>query len=60
MNQGKFIYSQLTDFLPNRVFDGLVAKYNGDKRVKHFSCWNQFLYGLWPVNWQRQSERSDG
>ena len=38
MNQGKFIYSQLTDFLPKRVFDGLVAKYNGDKRVKHFSC----------------------
>ena len=33
MNQGKFIYSQLTDFLPKRVFDGLVAKYNGDKRV---------------------------
>jgi hypothetical protein len=43
MNQGKFIYSQLTDFLPKRVFDGLVAKYNGDKRVKHFSCWNQLL-----------------
>jgi len=43
MNQGKFIYSQLTDFLPKRVFDGLVAKYNGDKRVRHFSCWNQLL-----------------
>jgi hypothetical protein len=43
MNQGKYIYSQLTDFLPKRVFDGLVAKYNGDKRVRHFSCWNQLL-----------------
>ena len=43
MNQGKFIYSQLTDFLPKRIFDGLVAKYNGDKRVRHFSCWNQLL-----------------
>jgi len=43
MNQGKFIYSQLTDFLPKRVFDGLVAKYNGDKRVRHLSCWNQLL-----------------
>lgn len=43
MNQGKFIYSQLTDFLPKRVFDGLVAKYSGDKRVRHFSCWNQLL-----------------
>ena len=43
MNQGKFIYSQLTDFLPKRIFDGIVAKYNGDKRVRHFSCWNQLL-----------------
>ena len=43
MNQGKYIYSQLTDFLPKRVFDGLVAKYNGDKHIRHFSCWNQLL-----------------
>jgi hypothetical protein len=43
MNQGQYIYSQLTDFLPKRIFDGLVVKYNGDKRVRHFSCWNQLL-----------------
>jgi hypothetical protein len=43
MNQGKFIYSQLTDFLPKRIFDGLVDKYNGNKYVRHFSCWNQLL-----------------
>ena len=43
MNQGKYVYSQLTDFLPKRVFDGLVTKYNGDKHVRHFSCWNQLL-----------------
>lgn len=43
MNQGKYVYSQLTDFLPKRIFDGIVAKYNGDKRVRHFSCWNQLL-----------------
>jgi hypothetical protein len=43
MNQGKFVYSQLTDFLPKRVFDGLVDKYNGNKYIKHFSCWNQLL-----------------
>ena len=43
MNQGKFIYSQLTDFLPKRVFDALVDKYHGNKYVKHFSCWNQLL-----------------
>ena len=43
MNQGKYVYSQLTDFLPKRIFDGLVAKHNGDKHVRHFSCWNQLL-----------------
>lgn len=43
MNQGKYVFSQLTDFLPKRVFDSLVAKYNGDKHVRHFSCWNQLL-----------------
>jgi len=43
MNQGKFVYSQLTDFLPKRIFDGLVEKYHGNKYTKHFSCWNQLL-----------------
>ena len=43
MNQGKYIYSQLTVFLPERVFDRLVLKYNGNKHVRHFSCWNQLL-----------------
>ena len=43
MNQGKYVFSQLTDFLPKRVFDGFVAKYDGDKHVRHFSCWNQLL-----------------
>ena len=27
MNQGKYIFAQLTDFLPRRVFDRLVEKY---------------------------------
>lgn len=43
MNQGKYVYSQLTDFLPQRVFDRLVDKYNGNKHVRHFSCWSQLL-----------------
>lgn len=43
MNHGKYVFSQLTDFLPKRIFDSLVTKYNGDKHIKHFSCWNQLL-----------------
>jgi len=41
MNQGKFVFNQLTDFLPQRVLDRLVDKYDGNKYVKFFSCWNQ-------------------
>ena len=43
MNQGKYVFAQLTDFLPQRVFDRLVIKYDGNKHVRHFSCWNQLL-----------------
>ena len=43
MNQGKYVFSQLAEFLPQRVFDRLVTKYDGNKHVRHFSCWNQLL-----------------
>jgi hypothetical protein len=43
MNQGKNIFAQLTDFLPRRVFDRLVEKYEGNKHVRSFTCWNQML-----------------
>lgn len=43
MNQGKFVFAQITEFLPQRVFDKLVKKYDGNKYVKHFTCWNQML-----------------
>jgi hypothetical protein len=43
MNQGKYVFTQITEFLPKRVFDCIVARYSGDKSVRHFSCWNQLL-----------------
>ena len=43
MNQGKYVFAQITEFLPKRVFDGIVNKYDGNKYVKHFTCWNQLL-----------------
>lgn len=43
MNQGKYVFSQLTVFLPQRVFDGIVKKYGGNRYVRHFTCWNQLL-----------------
>ncbi len=43
MNQGKFIFAQLTEFLPRRAFDRIVNKYDGNRYVKSFTCWNQML-----------------
>ena len=43
MNNGKYVFAQLTEFLPKRVFDGFVKKYSGNRYVKHFTCWNQML-----------------
>ena len=43
MNQGKYIFAQLTDFLPTRTFDRIVEKYDGNKYTRSFTCWNQML-----------------
>jgi hypothetical protein len=43
MNGGKSIFSQLTDFLPWAQFQECVARYQGDYKLKSFSCWDQFL-----------------
>lgn len=39
----RFIFRQLVDLLPHRVFDTFVQKYDGNKRVRSFTCWNQLL-----------------
>lgn len=43
MYQGKFAFSQLTEFINQYQFDECVEKYKGNHRIKHFSCWEQFL-----------------
>jgi hypothetical protein len=43
MNQGKYIFAQLTEFLPRRIFDGIVKNHEGNKYIRTFTCWNQML-----------------
>lgn len=43
MNKDKYIFSQLTSNLDRSRFNDIVRKYQGDKYVKHFTCWNQLL-----------------
>jgi len=57
MNQGKYVFSQITEFLPKRVFDNIVARYSGDKHVRHFSCWNQMLCMIFGQLTNRESLR---
>ena len=57
MNQGKYVFSQITEFLPKRVFDSIVARYSGDKYVRHFSCWNQMLCMIFGQLTNRESLR---
>lgn len=43
MNKNKYIFAQLVEFLDKDKFRHLVDKYNGNRYVKSFTCWNQLL-----------------
>ena len=43
MNSGKYIFSQLLEFVDRYEFKKCVKRYNGDYRVRDFNCWNQFI-----------------
>ena len=42
MNSGRMIFSQLTDFVSLPEFRRYVARYDGNRRIRSFSCWHQF------------------
>jgi len=43
MNQGKYVFSQIMELVSHKQFQTLVSRYDGDYKVKDFSCWKQFL-----------------
>src|SRR3954447_7062686 len=43
MDSGKLVFAQLMDFLPRRDFNACVRRYGGDRRLRGFSCRDQFL-----------------
>lgn len=43
MNIDKYVFAQLVSFLDRSKFNRIVKKYDGDKYVKSFTCWNQLL-----------------
>lgn len=43
MNQGKLVFAQVMEHLPLTTFRRCVARYRGERKVKTFSCLDQFL-----------------
>ncbi len=43
MFTGSTVFAQLLDFLPRRDFHACVTRYHGDRRLREFSCRDQFL-----------------
>ena len=42
MSHGQYVFSQLMDHMPLTTFRRCVARYNGERKVQHFSCLDQF------------------
>jgi hypothetical protein len=43
MNVGRTVFSQVMDFIPRNEFRRIVKHYRGERRVRHFTCWEQYL-----------------
>ncbi len=43
MHIGKLVFAQLMDWIHPEQFRRCVRRYQGDYRLRHFSCWDQFL-----------------
>lgn len=57
MNQGQYVFTQLCSFLPKVKFDWFVKKYEGNKYIKSFTCWNHLLVMLFGQISNRESMR---
>jgi len=43
MNAGKTVFAQILEHLPRYEFDKFVKEYEGNRRVRTFPCYDQFL-----------------
>ena len=43
MNSGKYVFSQILQFVNKYEFEKCVKRYTGDYRVRELNCWNQFV-----------------
>ncbi|HEY1686055.1 MAG TPA: IS4 family transposase [Tepidisphaeraceae bacterium] len=57
MHKGRFIFAQLLDLLSRYELAQCVDRYQGNRRVRTFSCWDQFLVMLFAQLTYRESLR---
>jgi hypothetical protein len=57
MHSGRFIFAQLLDLLSRYEFNKCVSRYQGNRRIRTFSCWDQFLVMLFAQLTYRESLR---
>ena len=43
MNEGRTVFAQLMDQLPKYELDKCIARYDGNRRMRSFSTYEQFL-----------------
>ncbi len=43
MNEGRYILRQILDIVHRETFRRIVERYNGNYRVRKFTCWHQFI-----------------
>ena len=60
MNKEKYVFAQLVEFLDCFKFQRIVAKLNGNKYIKHLTCWNQFYELMFGQLTNRESLRDLG
>jgi len=42
MHTGQIVFSQLMEHIPHYSFRRIVRRYDGERRLREFSCWDQF------------------
>jgi len=57
MNRGQTVFAQLLQFISHNDFYRFVHRYDGDRRVRNLSCWEQFLAMAFAQLTRRESLR---
>ena len=57
MHKDPYVFAQLVRFLDRSKFNRIVAKYEGDKYIKSYTCWNQLLTMIFGQLSNRESLR---